>query len=172
MDRNWAYTINLDWQEFYPVYFGQIITSAPGGMFISQGPEMIMNLTPFNLILCLSMSALSTNLIIRVFPNDGSRAKKVYKALFALGIYIILVSPLLTSLIPRWQETLEFGQSYLSISYSFFGVGLVYIALIMKLVNLINEKRKQKIFKLVLYFVVLSLNLNSLFSFSALGLVE
>jgi hypothetical protein len=171
IDYNWAYIINLDVQKFFPIYFGQILTSVPGGMFISQGPQMILNLTFFNLTLFLAMSALSTNLVIKIFPNYGTKTNRTYKVLFALGMYVILVSPLLTSLIPRWQETLEFGQSYLSITYSFFGVGFVYIGLIMKLVNLINEKH-QKSHTLVLYCVIISLNFNSLFSFSALGLIK
>ena len=158
--NDWAYQIDLDLGKFLEMTISQLISALPGGIIWGNMTTFSEGLSYQKTAIWLLLIYLPTYIIISGQKLIVKESRIQYRIIL-IALWVIVSSTFLTSLIPRWQETLPFAQTYISSSYSFFGTGLLLYAtnnlIISYIANQSTNKYSQvklEIFSILFSFII------------------
>lgn len=125
-----AYSVNLDPVMVLATFGKQFSSAIPISQWIFQVPDRPY-IQPIFILLALLFAGLPSFGALLLVTRDSTWAtKKLVIALASSGLWIWLVSSVLTATTVRWQNELVWGAGYLNVLYEYFGFALTLSALI------------------------------------------
>ncbi len=145
-----------DINSFFETYLKQLIAVVPGSYYwfiLSNSYSLgylwdLVKSNPLSwmLILCVAVSLI----VFLCFPFKKNDTKINYN-IYIIGIFLLLLSPILIALSARYQNELVWGIGYLPIYYQYFGLAIIITGILMYL-----RKNKAVIYCLIMLIALYS----------------
>ena len=136
-----AYTIDLDMGTVASTYLRQLSGGLPYSANIwsrgAESPIVALSGLPFSLLVLLVAIMFLSGIYRR---NLLSISKKSVLLLFVVGLNFCCGPAITTALSVRWQSEVDWGLSYLSVSFFYTGIAFTFISVLIFLLNVLSEK--------------------------------